>query len=120
MKRRLAVAVAVVMSLLAFPAFALANECIVDLAGSGTAGPLTSHEAYPLGLAQINTSSWSSPYAYDAVRTFSDGTVSYDVSYPSGGDHNYGTAGNALRRTWFDSDISGSNNSWAVQEDQIC
>lgn len=120
MKTKLGLLAATLVAAMVLPMAAFAGECLTDSNGYAISGSICCHAAIPLAYASINESRWSSTNAYDAVRTDANNVVTYDQSYPSGGDNSYGTAGNTSRKTWFDLDISGTSTNWAESESSIC
>jgi hypothetical protein len=92
-----------------------AGECVNDHWGPGTLG---SGDRRTLQLGFINESQWNGSGSYAAVRYLSDGTVTYDQPVSSG-YWEYGTSGNANRKTEFLSESFSSMTAY-VEQDNIC
>ena len=101
---------------LAFPVAAFAMYW-VDGTGSAYSGPICGGEA-DLVTAWIGQSYWEGADAYDAIRRYSNGDVSYDVYYSGGGDHEYGTSSDVWRYTGFQDDSWFCDSSWSTTEYQ--
>jgi hypothetical protein len=91
-----------------------ASECI----DSSWSGPLASATRHSLGLASINQSQWNGSGGYDAARYDSGGNVTY-AQYVSAGYWQYGTAGNASRRSEIVNEMATSINAY-VEQDKLC
>jgi hypothetical protein len=98
------------------PIGASAASCFNDGAGSGPNGPLGSQ--FWLNLDYIHDSRWDSTDTYYAQRRFSNGSLSFN-EFVSSGPNQYGTSGNAYRRTTIDN-AGTTNYSWSETQYHLC